>query len=155
MQYWLIKSEPQAYSIDDLAAARGKRDHWDGIRNYQARNFMRDGMQVGDRVFFYHSSCPQPGVAGIAEVVRAAYPDHTAHDARSRYYDPQSTPGNPRWFMVDVKLIRKFKHLVSLEALRANPELSGMRLLARGNRLSVMPVAAHEWQIINRMAGAS
>lgn len=154
MNRWLMKSEPGAYSIDDLAAQPGRRDCWDGIRNYQARNFMRDAMRAGDRAFFYHSSCAEPGVAGIMQIVRAAYPDPTAHDPRSKYYDRKSDPAAPRWVMVDVKLVKKFQRLVSLAELRAHPQLSDMALLRRGNRLSIQPVTARQWKIISALGGA-
>ncbi|WP_372748970.1 EVE domain-containing protein [Litorivivens sp.] len=151
MKYWLMKSEPDAFSIDDLAARPGKREHWDGVRNYQARNFMRE-MKKGDTVLFYHSSCAKPGVVGVAKIVREAYPDSTALDPESDYYDPKSDPDNPRWFMVDIQFQKKYKQPVSLAAMKANPLLDGMRLLKRGNRLSVMPVEAEEFQIIRAMA---
>jgi predicted RNA-binding protein with PUA-like domain len=150
MNYWLLKSEPSTFSIDDLAAAPGKRTCWDGVRNYQARNFMRDGMRRGDRAFFYHSSCPQPGVAGIVRVARAGYPDHTQFEPKSPYYDPDSDPSEPRWYMVDVALQKKFKRVITLTELRkhAADALSGLALLSRGNRLSVMPVSEEHWQFI-------
>lgn len=151
MKYWLMKSEPDAFSIDDLAARPGKREHWDGVRNYQARNFMRE-MKKGDTVLFYHSSCAKPGVVGVAKIVREAYPDSTALDPESDYYDPKSDPDNPRWFMVDIQFQKKYKQPVSLAAMKANPLLDGMRLLKRGNRLSVMPVEAEEFKIIRAMA---
>ncbi len=140
MNFWLMKSEPDVFGIDHLAARPGKREPWDGVRNYQARNFMRDEMKKGDQILFYHSSCPQPGVAGIAKVVKESYPDASAQNSESKYYDPKATPDDPRWFMVDIQLVRKFKRLVPLSELKQNPQLDGMRLLARGNRLSVMPV---------------
>jgi len=152
MKYWLMKSEPDAFSIDDLRTCPKKTDHWDGIRNYQARNFMRDDMSVGDQVFFYHSNCDEPGVVGIMEVVRAAYPDHTALDPDSRYHDPKSTPDENRWMMVDVKYKKKFKQPVSLKQLKTDSRLSDMRLVQKGNRLSVMPVTAREWKIIYNLA---
>jgi predicted RNA-binding protein with PUA-like domain len=142
-----MKSEPDEFSIDDLAAAPRRSVAWFGVRNYQARNFMRDQMRVGDRAFFYHSSCAVPGIAGICEVSRLAYPDETQFDAKSTYYDAKATPDNPRWVNVDVKLVQKTR-LVSLDKLRACPELAGMRVLARGNRLSVTPVDPDEWQFI-------
>jgi predicted RNA-binding protein with PUA-like domain len=150
MNYWLLKSEPSTFSIDDLAAAPGKRTCWDGVRNYQARNFMRDGMRRGDRAFFYHSSCPQPGIAGIVRVARAGYPDHTQFEPKSPYYDPDSDPSEPRWYMVDVALQKKFKRVITLTELRkhAADALSGLALLSRGNRLSVMPVSEEHWQFI-------
>jgi predicted RNA-binding protein with PUA-like domain len=142
-----MKSEPDEFGIDDLAAAPGRKTPWFGVRNYQARNFMRDGMRTGDRVFFYHSSCPEPGIAGIAEVASAAYPDSSQFDRKSPYFDPQSKRATPRWVNVDVKLVRKTR-LVSLAELRKHRELGGMRLLARGNRLSITPVAPREWDFI-------
>jgi predicted RNA-binding protein with PUA-like domain len=146
MKYWLMKSEPASFSIDDLARAPRKTTAWDGVRNYQARNMLRDEMQKGDQVLFYHSSCEIPGVAGIAEVVRTAYPDPTAFDAKHHHYDPDSDPDDPRWFMVDVRLVRKLKRVITLDELRSARGLAGMQLLKRGNRLSVMPVSAQEWQ---------
>lgn len=151
MNYWLMKSEPDSFSIDDLAARPGKREHWDGVRNYQARNFMRDAMKKGDQVLFYHSSCAEPGVVGVAKVVKEAYPDSTAFDPESKYFDPKSDPDNPRWFMVDIQLVRKFKRVVTLAELKENPQFEGMRLLARGNRLSVMPVAKDHFDLIVAM----
>ena len=153
MNYWLMKSEPDVYSIDHLAAEPGGVDHWDGIRNYQARNFMRDGMKVGDQAFFYHSNCKEPAIVGVMEIVREAYPDYTAFDPESNYYDPKSDPDHPRWLMVDVRFLRKFDRPVTLKEMRAEPALQGMKLLARGNRLSVMPVTAREWHHILEMAG--
>ena len=117
MKYWLMKSEPDAFGIDDLAARPGKREHWDGVRNYQARNFMRDDMKKGDKVLFYHSSCAEPGVVGVAKVVKEAYPDPSALNPESKYFDPKSDPDNPRWFMVDIKFVKKFK----IELFRVNP----------------------------------
>lgn len=147
MRYWLMKSEPSEFSIDDLAAAPKKTIAWFGVRNYQARNFMRDQMQVGDNVFFYHSSCAEPGIAGIAEVSRKAYPDETQFDAKSKYYDPKATRTTPRWFNVDVKLIKKTR-LVSIKEMRDYKELAHMRVLQKGNRLSVTPVDPREWKFI-------
>jgi predicted RNA-binding protein with PUA-like domain len=147
MRYWLMKSEPSEYSIDDLA--RDGSVAWFGVRNYQARNFMRDQMKVGDLAFFYHSSCAQPGIAGICEVSQAAYPDATQFDPHSKYYDPKATPENPRWFNVEVRFVRKSR-LVPLSELRAHPELARMRILARGNRLSITPVDPAEWDFIVR-----
>lgn len=149
MNYWLLKSEPDAFSIDDLKNSPGHKDHWDGIRNYQARNFIRDGMRKGDLAFFYHSSCPQPGIVGICEIVSAAYPDHTAFDPDSPYFDPGSDPENPRWLMVDVRYKRKTKRLISLQELRRHErELADFALLRRGNRLSIMPVEPAHWDLI-------
>jgi len=150
VRYWLMKSEPDEVSIDDLARAPGQAVPWFGVRSYQARNFMRDQMQVGDQLFFYHSSCPEPGIAGIAEVSRLAYPDATQFDPASNYFDAKATPDNPRWFNVDVKFIKKTR-LVSLQELRLHPELAGMRVLQRGNRLSITPVQPAEWTFINRL----
>ncbi|MCO5122612.1 MAG: EVE domain-containing protein [Rhizobacter sp.] len=148
-QYWLMKSEPSECSIDDLARAKAQTVAWFGVRNYQARNFMRDDMRIGDGVLFYHSSCPQPGIAGRAEVVSAAYPDATQFDAKSPYYDPKSSPDNPRWVNVDVKL-RARERLIGLDELRAEPKLATMRVLQRGNRLSITPVTGAEWRTICR-----
>ena len=147
MRYWLMKSEPSEVSIDDLAAMPRQTVAWFGVRNYQARNFMRDQMQVGDPVFFYHSSCPEPGIAGLAEVSKLAYPDASQFDRKSKYYDPKATAAKPRWFNVEVKLKRKTR-LVGLDELRGYPELKDMRLLQRGNRLSITPVEPAEWKFI-------
>ena len=148
MRYWLMKSEPDAYSIDDLA--RDKTAPWTGVRNYQARNFMRDQMQKGDKVFFYHSSCDEPGIVGIAEVCKLAYPDETQFDRKSDYFDPKATRDNPRWLHVDVKFVKKTR-VVNLEELRKHKALANMRVLARGNRLSITPVDPAEWEYINKM----
>jgi predicted RNA-binding protein with PUA-like domain len=148
MRYWLMKSEPSEFSIDDLAKAPKHSTPWFGVRNYQARNFMRDGMRVGDLAFFYHSSCPEPGIAGIVRVSRAAYPDASQFDRRSPYYDPASKRDDPRWLNVDVTLVEKTR-LVPLAELRAQRELQGMRLLQRGNRLSITPVDPAEWKFIS------
>jgi predicted RNA-binding protein with PUA-like domain len=149
MQYWLMKSEPDDVSIDDALAARNQTVPWVGVRNYQARNFMRDLMRVGDGVLFYHSSCAQPGIAGIAEVASTPYPDNTQFDPKSKYFDPKATRENPRWMMVDVKAIRKTR-LITLAELRSQPELADMQILRRGNRLSITPITPHEWRCINR-----
>ena len=149
MNYWLIKSEPDAFSIDDLKNAPGKKEHWDGIRNYQARNFIRDDMQKGDMAFFYHSNCKTPGIVGICEVVSDAYPDHTQFDPDSHYFDAGSTPDNPRWLMRDVKYRRKTRRLISLTELKGRvDELEGFPLIRRGNRLSIMPVSRDHWDFI-------
>ncbi len=148
MNYWLMKSEPDVYGIDHLAAQPDQTDHWDGVRNYQARNMMRDEMKVGDRVFFYHSNCKPPGIVGIMEVVREGYPDFTAWDPDSKYFDPKSSEENPRWFMVDVKLVEKFDRIITLDELKATPGLEEMPLVRRGNRLSIMPVTPEQWEII-------
>ncbi len=145
MQYWLMKSEPEEASIDDLAAQRTLS--WVGVRNYQARNFMRDAMQIGDRAFFYHSGCAEPGIAGICEICSDTYPDPTQFDPASPYFDPKAKPEQPRWWLRDVRFVAKTR-LLGLPELRSRPELAGMRLLARGNRLSITPVTAAEWQFI-------
>lgn len=152
MRYWLMKSEPSCFSIDDLANAPRQTTCWDGVRNYQARNFMRDEMKLGDLVYFYHSNCQPPGIVGIAEVVKTAYPDFTAWDPDSEHPDPTSTPEKPRWFMVDIQLREKFSHLLALDELKHHPELSNMPLLRKGNRLSVLPVSQEEWQYIKKLA---
>ena len=151
MNYWLMKSEPDAFSISDLKARPKKTEHWDGVRNYQARNFMR-AMKKGDLAFFYHSSCEVPGVYGIIEIARAAYPDHTAWDPENHHYDPKSTPERPLWFMVDVRFKRELKKPVTLTAIKMQPALKQMPLVQRGSRLSVMPVTAKEWNTILKLA---
>jgi predicted RNA-binding protein with PUA-like domain len=151
MRYWLMKSEPDEFSIDDLAAAKNRTTAWFGVRNYTARNFMRDQMQVGDRVFFYHSSCPEPGIAGIAEVSSPAYPDATQFDKKNPHYDAKSSPDAPRWVNVDVKFVEKTR-LVSLAELRTHPEIARMLVLQRGNRLSITPVGPDEWAFIVKLA---
>jgi predicted RNA-binding protein with PUA-like domain len=149
MNYWLIKSEPEEFSIDDLKNAPGKKEHWDGIRNYQARNFIRDDMSKGDLAFFYHSNCKTPGIVGLCEIVSDAYPDHTQFDPDSRYYDAGSSPDNPRWLMRDVKYRRKTKRLISLTELKEQGEqLEDFALIRRGNRLSIMPVSEAHWNYI-------
>jgi predicted RNA-binding protein with PUA-like domain len=148
MNYWLMKSEPNVYGIDDLKQMPKRTDHWDGVRNYQARNMMRDQMKKGDLVFFYHSNCPEPGIVGIAEIAREAYPDFTAWDPESKYYDPKSTPDNPRWYMVNVRFKRKFKRTITLAELKNQPGLAAMPLVQRGSRLSVMPVTSEQWELI-------
>lgn len=147
MRYWLMKSEPDELSIDDLARAPGQTAAWFGVRNYQARNFMRDQMQVGDPVLFYHSSCAEPGIAGLAAVCAPAYPDATQFDRKSRYYDAKATRDRPPWVNVEVKFVKKTR-LLGLAELRAHKQLAGMRVLARGNRLSITPVEAAEWKFI-------
>jgi len=146
VNHWLMKSEPDAFSIDDLK--RKKQEAWDGVRNYQARNFMRDGMRVGDKVFFYHSNCAVPGIVGIAEVATDAYPDPSQFDPKSKYFDPGSSRDNPRWMLVDVKFVKKLKRTISLDELKNDPALIEMPLLRKGNRLSVMPVDAAHWKYI-------
>jgi predicted RNA-binding protein with PUA-like domain len=150
MNYWLMKSEPETFGIDHLKKAPNKTHCWDGVRNYQARNYMRDAMQIGDQAFFYHSNCKTPGIVGIVEIVSASYPDHTAFDPESKYYDPKATSANPRWFMRDIKFIKKLETMISITELRANPGLSNMIILKPGNRLSITPVTAQEWRVINR-----
>nr|WP_316639278.1 EVE domain-containing protein [uncultured Roseateles sp.] len=147
MNYWLMKSEPDECSIDTLAQAPQQTVPWIGVRNYQARNFMRDGMRLGDGVLFYHSSCPEPGIAGLAEVSGLAYPDASQFDPRSPYFDAKSKPDAPRWLNVDVRYVRKTA-LLSLKQMRASPTLAGLRVLQPGNRLSITPVTAHEWQAV-------
>ena len=147
MRYWLMKSEPSDVSIDDLASMPDQTVAWYGVRNYQARNFMRDQMRVGDGVFFYHSTCEEPGIAGIAEVSKLAYPDATQFDRENKYFDPKATPENPRWFNVDVRLVRKTR-LVGIKELRSYSELGNMRILQKGNRLSITPIDPAEWGFI-------
>ena len=147
MKYWLMKTEPDECSIDDALAAPGRITPWTGVRNYQARNFMRDQMRVGDGVFFYHSSCQQPGIAGIAEVSKLAYPDATQFDPGSKYFDPKATSQNPRWFNVDVRFVKKTR-LLGIKELRDYPDLANMRILQKGNRLSITPVDPAEWNFI-------
>ena len=146
MQYWLMKSEPDTYSIDDLQSF--VVDHWDGIRNYQVRNFFRDQMQVGDQAFFYHSNCKVPGIVGTMEIASKAYPDHTAFDPSEKYFDSKSDPENPRWLMVDVRYIRHLDRMITLGELRLQKQITDMKLLQRGNRLSVLPLLKKEWQYI-------
>ena len=148
MAFWLMKSEPSEFGIDDLARPPGRREPWDGVRNYQARNMMRDQMRPGDGVFFYHSNTDVPGIVGIAEVASEAYPDPTAFDPEDPHYDPKSDPENPRWYLVEVKLVRKLRRTISLAELKAQPELEEMPLVRKGNRLSVMPVTPEQWERI-------
>lgn len=152
MQYWLMKSEPSTFGIDDLARARNHTTGWDGVRNFQARNFMR-AMRKGDLAFFYHSSCEVPGIAGVMTVAREAYPDPTAFDPNDDHYDEGSDPDDPRWFMVDVKLVRKFERVIALEELRAHAAgaLKDMVVLKRGNRLSITPVTKAQWEFIGKL----
>ena len=148
MNYWLMKSEPDVFGIDHLKAMPDKTEHWDGVRNYQARNMMRDQMQKGDQVFFYHSNCDEPGIVGIAKVVKEGYPDHTAFDPETKYYDPKSDPDQPRWYMVDVKLQRKLKRTITLAELKGARELEECPLVRKGNRLSIMPISKQQWDYI-------
>lgn len=150
MRYWLMKSEPSDVSIDDLAAMPNQTVDWYGIRNYQARNFMRDQMNIGDGVFFYHSNCETPGIVGIAEVSAKAYPDRLQFIQGHKYYDPKSTPETPRWVNVDVKLVKKTR-ILSLKDMREIPELANLRILQRGNRLSITPVDPKDWTFINQL----
>jgi predicted RNA-binding protein with PUA-like domain len=151
-RYWLFKTEPSAFSLDDLKAAPGGVAPWDGVRNYQARNLLRDDVRVGDGVLFYHSSTDPVGVVGLAEVVRAAYPDHTAWDPKSAHPDPRSTPESPRWYMVDVRYVRHFPRTVTLAELKAHPALQTMKVVQRGMRLSIQPVTAGEWAAVLKLA---
>lgn len=150
MSYWLMKSEPETFSIDDLRSSPKKTTHWDGVRNYQARNFMRDAMQRGDQAFFYHSNCEEPGIAGIVTVVKNGYPDHTAFDPRDKHYDAESDRETPRWYMVDVKFERKLRRVITLTELRkhSNGALASLALLKRGQRLSITPVSVAHWKFI-------
>lgn len=150
MRYWLLKSEPDVFSLDDLAAAPKQTTGWDGVRNYQVRNSMRDDMKVGDQAFFYYSSCATPGIAGIVTINSAAYPDPTQFDRKHEHYDAASKADNPRWLMFDVKLQRKLKRIITLEELRRHEkrELKQLLVLKRGNRLSITPVDAAEWRFI-------
>ena len=152
MNHWLLKSEPGTFSIDDLAALPKRTVAWDGVRNYQARNMLRDSMKKGDFAFFYHSSCDMPGIVGIVRVAKEGYPDATAFDPKHHHYDADSRPADPRWYCVDIKLVRKFDRIITLDALRkhAGGALARLVLLRRGNRLSVMPVTAAEWNFIRR-----
>ncbi len=152
MAYWLFKTEPSCFSLDDLRNRPDMTEHWDGVRNYQARNFLRDAVKVGDRVLIYHSNIPEPAVVGIAEVVRAGYPDFTAFDTEGEHFDPKASAGNPIWYMVDVRYVEALRRPVTLEAIKGNPLLSNMPLVRR-SRLSIQPVTAEEWQIILAMGG--
>jgi predicted RNA-binding protein with PUA-like domain len=150
---WLMKSEPELFGIDDLEARPDQTEPWDGVRNYQARNMMRDQMKLGDQVLFYHSNCAEPGIVGIMEVAREGYPDHTAFDPKSDHYDPKSEPERPRWFMVDVRYVRHLKRNIPLGELKQYEDgpLSGLPLVRKGNRLSVMPVTPEQWDFILRL----
>jgi predicted RNA-binding protein with PUA-like domain len=152
MAYWLMKSEPDEVSIDDLAAMPKKTTAWFGVRNYQARNYMRDDMKIGDEVLFYHSSCPEPGIAGIAKVVSNAYPDESQFDKKGKYFEPAATRENPRWFNVDVQFVKKTR-LLGLPELRDDPKLESLIILKRGNRLSITPVTPAEWKHILKKLG--
>ena len=150
-KYWLLKSEPDVFSIDDLESAKDQTTYWDGVRNYQARNMMRDDMQVGDQVLYYHSGADPSGVAGVAEIVKAGYPDFASWDESDLHYDPKSTAENPRWFMVDVKFVEKFAQVLPLSDLKADPKLEGMELLRKGSRLSVQPVSAAHFKHVLKL----
>ena len=150
-KYWLVKSEPESFSIDDLAKSKNKTTYWDGVRNYQARNFIRDEMKKGDGVLYYHSNSDPLAVVGACEVVKDGYPDHTQFDSKNLHFDPKAKKENPAWFMVDIKLVKKFRNVVTLEKIKANPKLKKMRLNQKGNRLSVMPVTKVEWDEIQKM----
>jgi predicted RNA-binding protein with PUA-like domain len=153
MNYWLMKSEPDVFGIDDLAKAKNGTSAWDGVRNFQARNFLRDEMKVGDLAFFYHSSCEVPGIVGIMKIVREGYPDETQFDPKNDHYDPASKREAPRWYVVDVKFEKKFARIVSLDELRKHStgKLKDMIVLKRGNRLSITPVTKSEWDFINSL----
>jgi len=148
MNYWLMKSEPDVFSIDDLRARPRRTEHWDGVRNYQVRNMLRDQMKKGDKAFFYHSSCKEPGIVGIVDIVREGYPDDSAWHPNSHYYDPKSTPEQPRWYMVDVRFQRKFRRCITLQELKRHPELASLPLLKPGSRLSITPVSPADWHFI-------
>jgi predicted RNA-binding protein with PUA-like domain len=150
MSFWLLKSEPSTFGIQHLAERPKQREPWNGVRNYQARNFLR-AMKVGDRAYFYHSNCPVPGIVGTVKIVRAAYPDDTAFDPKSPYFDAKSTLEKPRWFMVDVQLEKIFDEVISLQQLKANPHLDDFALLRQGSRLSVMPVSETNWAVIQSL----
>lgn len=150
---WLFKSEADCYSIDHLAREKNQTTFWDGVRNYQARNMLRDDVQPGDTVFFYHSNCEPLAIVGTCTVVRGGYPDHTAFERSQQHYDPQSDPARPTWYMVDIKLLQKFPQPVTREQLKSVPELTGMALLQMGSRLSIQPVTETEWKVIHALAG--
>lgn len=152
MNFWLMKSEPDVFSIDDLQMAKGMTSGWDGVRNYQARNFMRDDMRKGDRIFFYHSNAKPPGIAGVAEVFQESHPDPTQFDETSEYFDPRATKEKPIWFMVSVKFVEKFPRLISIQELKDQKKLDGLRLLQRGSRLSILPVSKKHWEFICELA---
>jgi len=148
MNYWLMKSEPDVFGIDHLKAMPKKTEHWDGVRNYQARNMMRDDMEKGDLVFFYHSNCDEPGIVGIMKVVREGYPDHTAFHPESKYYDPKSDPDKPRWYMVDVQYQRKLRRVITLAELKTYKAMDDCPLVRKGNRLSIMPISKQQWDFV-------
>ncbi|MEE9355897.1 MAG: EVE domain-containing protein [Methylococcaceae bacterium] len=148
MNYWLMKSEPSEFSIDDLAARPNQTEPWDGVRNYQARNMMRDDMKIGDQAFFYHSNCEEPGIVGVMEVTHESYPDVTAFDKNDKHYDPKSDIDNPRWFLINIKFIKKLQRTITLKELKEQKELNNFPLNRRGNRLSIMPVTNEQWSFI-------
>ena len=148
MNYWLMKSEPDTFGINDLYNKPNQTEHWDGVRNYQARNMMRDDMKLGDQVFFYHSNCDVPGIVGIMEIVKEGYPDFSAFDPDDTHFDPQSDPEHPRWMMVDVKYVRTLSRIITLKELKSHEELADLALVRRGNRLSIMPVSKGQWEFI-------
>ena len=151
MQYWIMKSEPSVFGIDHLAKCKNQTEPWDGIRNYQVRNMIRDQMKPGDQALFYHSNCKVPGIVGLMEIVSEPYPDPVASDPTHRYFDPKSNPDNPRWFLVEVKLMRKFVDTIPLSLLLETFALEGLKLLAKGNRLSITPVSPEHWQVLLEM----
>lgn len=155
MRYWLMKSEPGCFSLDDLARSPGGVSSWDGVRNFQARNLLRDEIKVGDGVLFYHSSCTEPAIVGLAEVVLDGYPDHTAQDPRSDHYDPKASPDKPIWYMVDIRFVERLPRPLTRLDLQGHPLLAGMDVMKRGSRLSVQPVRAAEWQAVLALAGVS
>lgn len=155
MRYWLMKSEPNEFGLDDLKQRPKQTEPWDGVRNYQARNFMRDEMRMGDPVFFYHSNCKEPAIVGIAEVASQAYPDPTAFDPEDPHYDPKSDPDNPRWYLVDIRFKRELERPLTLKTIKAHAgNLEGLHLIRRGNRLSVMPVSAEHWKYLLSLESA-
>jgi predicted RNA-binding protein with PUA-like domain len=152
MRHWLFKSEPDAFSIDALRKRPKQTEHWDGVRNYQVRNMLRDEIKIGDLAFFYHSNCTPPGIVGVMEVVKAGYPDFSAWNLESDHFDPKSTVENPRWFMVDVRFVQQFEQMISLHELKKHRALENMLVLRAGSRLSITPVTAQEWQYIITLA---
>ncbi len=154
MKHWLFKSEPETFGIDALARRPDQTEHWDGVRNYQARNMLQNKIKKGDQAFFYHSGCTPPGIVGIIEVVQEGYPDFTAFDPKCDHYDPDSSPDNPRWYMVDVKLIKKWDRMITLDELKSHPDLENMQVTRRGNRLSITAVTDNEWKTILKLGSA-
>lgn len=152
MNYWLFKSEPGTFSLDDLMKCPKQTTHWDGVRNFQVRNMLRDEMHIGDQAFFYHSNCTPPGIVGIIEIVKKGYPDFSAWDPKSKYFDSKSLPQKPLWYMVDVKFVKKFKKIIALNELKSHPDLQKMLINRKGNRLSITPMTEKEWDIILDLA---